>query len=49
MSSTGKHEKWKGVILMAKDYSSIAKAVVKLIGGESNVTHFEHCSTRLRF
>ncbi|AVM68784.1 PTS beta-glucoside transporter subunit EIIBCA [Lachnospiraceae bacterium oral taxon 500] len=34
---------------MAKDYSSIAKAVVKLIGGESNVTHFEHCSTRLRF
>ena len=34
---------------MAKDYSSIAQAVVKLIGGESNVTHFEHCSTRLRF
>lgn len=35
--------------IMAKDYSSIAKAVLKLIGGEENVTHFEHCSTRLRF
>lgn len=34
---------------MAKDYASVAKAVVKLIGGEKNVTHFEHCSTRLRF
>ena len=34
---------------MAKDYGSIAKAVLKLIGGEENVTHFEHCSTRLRF
>ncbi len=34
---------------MAKDYVSIAKTVLKLIGGEENVTHFEHCSTRLRF
>lgn len=34
---------------MAKDYSGIAKNVLKLIGGEENVTHFEHCSTRLRF
>lgn len=34
---------------MAKDYAATAKAVVKLIGGEKNVTHFEHCSTRLRF
>lgn len=34
---------------MAKDYSTTAKAIVKLIGGESNVTHFEHCLTRLRF
>lgn len=34
---------------MAKDYAGIAKAVLKLIGGEKNVTHFEHCSTRLRF
>lgn len=34
---------------MAKNYTSTAKTIVKLIGGESNVTHFEHCSTRLRF
>lgn len=34
---------------MAKDYAGTAKAVLKLIGGEENVTHFEHCSTRLRF
>lgn len=34
---------------MAKDYSATAQTIVKLIGGEDNVTHFEHCSTRLRF
>ncbi len=34
---------------MAKDYAGTAKAVLQLIGGEENVTHFEHCSTRLRF
>lgn len=34
---------------MAKDYASTAKAVLKLVGGESNVSHLEHCSTRLRF
>lgn len=34
---------------MAKDYAATAKAVLKLIGGESNVSHLEHCSTRLRF
>lgn len=34
---------------MAKDYSGTAKTVLKLVGGEENVTHFEHCSTRLRF
>ncbi|MGN0963392.1 MAG: PTS transporter subunit EIIC, partial [Clostridia bacterium] len=34
---------------MAKDYTSLAKKIVELIGGEKNVTHFEHCSTRLRF
>lgn len=31
------------------DYSATAQTIVKLIGGEGNVTHFEHCSTRLRF
>ncbi|MCD8381237.1 MAG: beta-glucoside-specific PTS transporter subunit IIABC [Lachnospiraceae bacterium] len=34
---------------MAKDYAGTAKNVLKLIGGEENVTHLEHCSTRLRF
>lgn len=34
---------------MAKNYKDIASNVVRLVGGESNVTHFEHCSTRLRF
>lgn len=34
---------------MVKNYTVTAKNIVKLIGGESNVTHFEHCSTRLRF
>lgn len=34
---------------MAKDYAGTAKAVLKQIGGEENVSHLEHCSTRLRF
>lgn len=34
---------------MAKNYADTAKAVLKHIGGESNVSHLEHCSTRLRF
>ena len=35
--------------IMAKEYGNIAQEVVRLIGGESNVSHLEHCSTRLRF
>lgn len=31
------------------DYKQIAAEVVKHIGGKENVSHFEHCSTRLRF
>lgn len=31
------------------DYRATATEIVKLVGGEGNVTHFEHCSTRLRF
>jgi len=30
-------------------YVDIAKNVVHLIGGEKNISHMEHCSTRLRF
>ncbi len=35
--------------IMAKDYAGTAKAVLKQVGGEENVSHLEHCSTRLRF
>lgn len=31
------------------DYRKIACEVLKNVGGEENVSHFEHCSTRLRF
>ena len=34
---------------MAKNYAGIAKEVLKHVGGEANVSHLEHCSTRLRF
>lgn len=34
---------------MAKDYAELAKAVLQNVGGEENVSHLEHCSTRLRF
>lgn len=31
------------------DYRKTAEAILAGIGGESNITHLEHCSTRLRF
>lgn len=34
---------------MSKNYKAIASDVLRLIGGKENVTHLEHCSTRLRF
>ncbi len=34
---------------MAKDYQSIAREVLRLVGGEQNISHLEHCSTRMRF
>lgn len=34
---------------MAKNYANTAKEVLRLVGGDKNVSHFEHCSTRLRF
>lgn len=39
----------KGECIMAKDYAGTAREVLKLVGGEENITHLEHCSTRLRF
>lgn len=32
-----------------KDYKKIATEVLHFVGGEENVSHMEHCSTRLRF
>lgn len=32
-----------------KDYKALAAEILKLVGGEKNVSHLEHCSTRLRF
>ncbi len=32
-----------------KNYKQTAADVLRLIGGEKNVSHLEHCSTRLRF
>lgn len=32
-----------------KDYKKTAEAILANVGGEANVTHLEHCSTRLRF
>lgn len=34
---------------MAKNYTNTAKEVLKQVGGEGNISHLEHCSTRLRF
>lgn len=31
------------------DYRKTAEDVLRYVGGESNVSHLEHCSTRLRF
>ncbi len=31
------------------DYRKISTEILECIGGEDNVSHFEHCSTRLRF
>ncbi len=31
------------------DYKRVAREVLKNVGGESNIAHLEHCSTRLRF
>lgn len=31
------------------DYKQVAKEVIKYVGGKENITHLEHCSTRLRF
>lgn len=34
---------------MAKNYSKTANEILRHIGGEGNISHLEHCSTRLRF
>ena len=34
---------------MAKDYAATAKAVLREIGGEKNISALNHCATRLRF
>ncbi|EHI99204.1 PTS system, beta-glucoside-specific IIABC subunit [Clostridium sp. DL-VIII] len=34
---------------MAKDYTKLAKEIVKNVGGETNVISLVHCATRLRF
>lgn len=31
------------------NHQQVAKDVLQLIGGKENISHFEHCSTRLRF
>lgn len=31
------------------NYKNVAEEVLKNIGGKENISHFEHCSTRLRF
>lgn len=34
---------------MKKDYSYLAKNILKLVGGEENISFVMHCATRLRF
>ena len=34
---------------MAKDYTDLAKSVVKAVGGKENITSVSNCMTRLRF
>ena len=31
------------------DYKKVASEIVECVGGEKNIVHLEHCSTRLRF
>jgi len=31
------------------NYKQVAQEVIKYVGGKENISHFEHCSTRLRF
>ena len=31
------------------DYKKSAGLILEYMGGEKNITNFEHCSTRLRF
>ncbi|MBJ0719876.1 PTS transporter subunit EIIB, partial [Enterococcus faecium] len=31
------------------NYKQTAEEVLQYIGGEENISHLEHCSTRLRF
>ena len=34
---------------MSKKYESMAKEVVRLVGGEENIEGMHHCQTRIRF
>lgn len=34
---------------MSDKYRNVAQEVLKHVGGEGNISHLEHCSTRLRF
>lgn len=34
---------------MKKNYESLAKSILSLVGGKENVSHVMHCATRLRF
>lgn len=39
----------RGETSMSKNYKELAEAIIKGVGGQENVSQFEHCSTRLRF
>ncbi|HGO5815728.1 TPA: beta-glucoside-specific PTS transporter subunit IIABC [Mannheimia haemolytica] len=34
---------------MSKNFTQLAQDIVKNVGGRENISHLEHCSTRLRF
>jgi PTS system beta-glucoside-specific IIB component/PTS system beta-glucoside-specific IIC component len=34
---------------MSKNYAALAKSIVDLLGGASNISAVTHCMTRLRF
>ena len=34
---------------MSKQYVTLAKDIVRLVGGKENVTNAFHCQTRVRF